>query len=156
MNTLQVIDLVIRNFALNIDGHHGEPHWNRVNRRGLELAKTTGANTKVVTLFAYLHDAHRIDEDVDEYHGPRAADYALEIGLHGRLRLNVEGINKLCHAIRYHSDGRLSDDPTIATCWDADRLDLWRVGVTPAARFLSTDAAKAMLKIELTQQLQGA
>ena len=32
-------------------------------------------------------------------------------------------------------------DPTIGTCWDADRLDLWRVGITPHVRFLCTAAA---------------
>jgi uncharacterized protein len=29
---------------------------------------------------------------------------------------------------------------TIQTCWDADRLDLGRVGIKPAAQFLSKDA----------------
>lgn len=156
MNTLQVIDLVIRNFALNIDGHHGEPHWNRVNRRGLELAKTTGANTKVVTLFAYLHDACRLDEHEDPQHGQRGADHASHLGLIGQLDIDAHEIVLLHDAIKYHSDGKLSTDPTIATCWDSDRLDLWRVGTTPAARYLSTDAAKAMLKREMKQQLQGA
>jgi len=32
-------------------------------------------------------------------------------------------------------------DPTVQTCWDADRLDLGRVGIKPAARYLSLEAA---------------
>ena len=32
-------------------------------------------------------------------------------------------------------------DPTVLTCWDADRLDLGRVGITPRAEKLCTSAA---------------
>jgi len=31
---------------------------------------------------------------------------------------------------------------TVATCWDADRLDLGRVGIKPDARYLFSDEAK--------------
>ena len=31
---------------------------------------------------------------------------------------------------------------TIQTCWDADRLDLGRVGITPDPSWLCTEAAK--------------
>ena len=31
---------------------------------------------------------------------------------------------------------------TIETCWDADRLDLGRVGITPHPSHLCTEAAK--------------
>jgi hypothetical protein len=37
-----------------------------------------------------------------------------------------------------HTDGTLSADSTIATCWDADRLDLGRVGIVPDPAFMST------------------
>ena len=42
-----------------------------------------------------------------------------------------------------HTGGGLSKDPTIGTCWDADRLTLRRVGIEPAARYMSTAAGKA-------------
>lgn len=41
-----------------------------------------------------------------------------------------------------HSGGDVSTDPTIQSCWDADRLDLGRVGIIPLPRFLSNEAAK--------------
>ncbi|MGB5446898.1 MAG: hypothetical protein WBM99_15485, partial [Psychromonas sp.] len=41
-----------------------------------------------------------------------------------------------------HAFHQLSTDPTIGTCWDADRLDLGRYGIYPKAQFLSTEAAK--------------
>jgi uncharacterized protein len=46
------------------------------------------------------------------------------------------------HAIRHHTAGRTSVDPTIGTCWDADRLDLGRVGMQPHQRYMSTRAAR--------------
>jgi uncharacterized protein len=156
MNLSKLVYLAMGKFKLDHKGHHGAPHWNRVNQRGLELAKTTGANPKVVTCFAFLHDACRIDEHEDPQHGQRGADQASTLGRLGHLDLTVHEIVLLHDAIKHHSGGRLSDEPTIATCWDSDRLDLWRVGVAPAARFLSTSAAKAMLKLEMVQQLQGA
>lgn len=41
-----------------------------------------------------------------------------------------------------YEEGRVSDDPTVAACWDSDRLDLGRVGIIPEARLLSTERAK--------------
>ena len=35
----------------------------------------------------------------------------------------------------------MSDDPTIGTCWDADRLHLPRVSIEPNPAFFSTPAA---------------
>ena len=154
--SLVLLQLIQSKFSLDLQGVHGEPHWERVNRRGLELAKTTGANPNVVSLFSMLHDAKREDDNEDPDHGKRGAEFVAHLARYGQLDLDIHDVILLHDAIKYHSDGKLSTDPTIATCWDSDRLDLWRVGTTPAARYLSTDAAKAMLKHEMKQQLQGA
>ena len=45
-------------------------------------------------------------------------------------------------AIRDHSDGLSAGDITVLTCWDADRLDLGRVGIRPRAKELCTAAAR--------------
>jgi uncharacterized protein len=55
--------------------------------------------------------------------------------LHGAFAL-------LATACAGHTDGLLSVDPTVGTCWDADRLDLGRTGKRPRAEFLSTAAAR--------------
>jgi hypothetical protein len=34
------------------------------------------------------------------------------------------------------------EDPTLGVCLDADRLTLWRVGMVPLARYLSTAAGR--------------
>lgn len=40
------------------------------------------------------------------------------------------------------SDGHTDADITVQTCWDADRLDLGRVGINPAPEKLCTIAAR--------------
>ena len=46
----------------------------------------------------------------------------------------------LCEAIEFHSGGDTHSDPTIQSCWDADGLDLGRVGIRPSARYMSAVA----------------
>lgn len=53
----------------------------------------------------------------------------------------------LLDALAGHSEGRLRADLTVQVCWDADRLDLGRVGVMPAAERLCTAAARDPLYI---------
>lgn len=48
----------------------------------------------------------------------------------------------LAYACHEHNNGKISDDPTISICWDADRLNLWRVGIVPQSKFLSSSIAK--------------
>ncbi|HEX2864161.1 MAG TPA: hypothetical protein VHN99_06310, partial [Deinococcales bacterium] len=58
------------------------------------------------------------------------------------FRLSDAQLARLLEAVDGHTRGRLSADPTVGTCWDADRLDLMRVGRRPDPRFLSTEAAR--------------
>ena len=48
----------------------------------------------------------------------------------------------LYEAIHDHTSGHHHEDVTIGTCWDADRLDIGRVGRRPSRKYLSTKAAK--------------
>jgi uncharacterized protein len=50
----------------------------------------------------------------------------------------------LYEACRLHTDGLLEGDPTLQACWDADRLDLGRVGIQPRLDLLCTDAARSL------------
>ncbi len=43
--------------------------------------------------------------------------------------------------MKYHSVGEVLTNPTIQSCWDADRLDLGRVGMIPSPKFLSVEAS---------------
>ncbi len=122
-------------------GLHGLPHWARVRETGLRLAAATGANAAVVELFAVLHDARRRNEEVDPGHGQRGADFAAR--LRGTvLQLSDRDFAHLYTACADHTKGWIDADITIQTCWDADRLDLGRVGITPDPVRLCTAAAR--------------
>jgi hypothetical protein len=124
---------------------HGETHWQCVASTGLELAAATpGADPQLALLFGLLHDTRRVNEHVDPGHGPRAAAFARE--LHGEgLLLGVTGdrLELLARAIERHSDGLVDADPTVAVCWDADRLHLPRVGIVPDPALFSTEVARS-------------
>jgi len=56
--------------------------------------------------------------------------------------LGDEDFNLLIRACELHTEGYLDGDITVQTCWDADRLDLGRVGITPPEEKLCTEAAR--------------
>jgi uncharacterized protein len=58
------------------------------------------------------------------------------------FQLSDEHLELLGYACKWHAHGRLSADPTIGTCWDADRLDLGRVGIAPEAGYMSTELGR--------------
>jgi uncharacterized protein len=131
-----LLEAVRRQYALEWDGIHGVAHWLRVRRIGLALAPRTGADPKVVELFAVLHDACRLNDRRDPGHGPRAAELAR--AWRGRHFDLGDGLfAELCEALHGHTDGRLDPRPNVGTCWDADRLDLRRAGIEPKMEFLS-------------------
>ncbi len=113
----------------------------RVLENGWRIADLSGANREVVSLFAYLHDAKRRNNAVDPGHGKRGAAFART--LRGSLiTLSDSDFDLLADACEQHTDGLTDSDVTIQACWDADRLDLGRIGVRPNPEFLCTDAAK--------------
>ena len=61
--------------------------------------------------------------------------------------LEPDRLALLEYAIRHHTGGRTSDDPTIGTCWDADRLDIGRVGIIPHQRYMSTKPGRRRAKL---------
>ena len=54
----------------------------------------------------------------------------------------------MTEALKYHSDGYTDADLTVQVCWDADRLDLGRVGIKPAPHRLCTASAKSVDVLE--------
>ena len=144
----QTLIQIIRNqFALEWDGIHGTPHWSRVRENGLQLAKVTGAKPHVVELFAFLHDSRRLNDGHDPRHGHRAAVFANELA-GTAFDLEPDDLDLLTTACSKHSDGLMSGDITVLTCWDADRLDLGRVGNRPRPELLCTDAARDPVVLE--------
>lgn len=117
---------------------HGLAHWRQVEFNGLLIAPITGADVTVVRLFALFHDCKREDDGYDGEHGPRGATFAKECFEKGLLDISQEQFDKLYHACFYHTKERVSDDATINTCYDADRLDLGRVGMSLDPKKMAT------------------
>ena len=105
------------------------------------LAFDAGADVTVVRLFALFHDSRRENECRDPGHGERGARYAALLR-GSAYDLSDDLFEKLQYACTWHTDQEHHDDPTIGTCWDADRLDLGRVGIIPEPSFMSTGFAR--------------
>jgi uncharacterized protein len=140
---------------------HGPAHWARVHRFAnalLNREHVPGDAQTCILLFAWLHDLAREDDEGTRTHavdGAAQLDRILPaIGepLSGDQREILRG------AIHYHSDGMVAREAvvaglfdrvgwppelvilTIGCCWDADRLDLPRVGITPDPALMSTSS----------------
>jgi uncharacterized protein len=129
---------------------HGPRHWHDVARVGymlLEVSNRLGAdadhyNPELIFLFAALHDTQRQDEYSDPDHGNRAEDLARKMRDKGVIVLDNSPFELLCYALGDHDRGSVSDDPTVAICWDADRLTLPRVGIQPKKTLMSSAPVK--------------
>ena len=75
-------------------------------------------------------------------HGPRAAEYAAWARKRGLFELDDAAFELLKIACIGHSDGHTQADVSVQVCWDADRLDLGRVGIYPDSRRLCTGPTK--------------
>jgi uncharacterized protein len=137
----ELLRVIRSQFALDWNGVHGLPHWIRVLENGLRLADATGARREVVELFAWLHDSRRLSDGHDPLHGARAASFAQSLA-DTVLDVDPAGLALLMAACRGHSDGLMVGDVTVLTCWDADRLDLGRIGIRPDRGRLCTAAAR--------------
>lgn len=132
-------------FRCGPESIHGPSHWKRVEKNGLLLATKTGADITVVRLFALFHDSCRENDFEDEGHGERGA--ALAASWRGELfEVTDATFQPLHEACAGHTDGHQHADPTIGTCWDADRLDLGRIGVLPDEDFMSTGFGKEIAR----------
>jgi uncharacterized protein len=136
-----ILRAVLEEYALPWDGAHGIAHWARVLENGRRLASETGADIEVVSLFAVLHDSRRTNEHTDPDHGPRAAEFARTLRGH-LFDLSDHGFGLLHRACAGHTYERTHPNVTIQACWDSDRLDLGRVGITPHPSRLCTEVAK--------------
>jgi len=136
-----IVHAILEDNALLWFGDHGISHWARVLENGLRLSTETGADPNVVSLFAVFHDSRRINEFADFDHGKRGAELAAQYP-NQLFELPDSEFDLLYTACVGHTHERTHANITIQTCWDADRLDLGRVGITPHPNRLCTSVAK--------------
>jgi len=135
-------------YVLNWHGIHGWDHWMTVLDTGKILSVNVDVDLRIVELFALLHDSCRHNDGIDPEHGPRAAEFARSLN-ERFFALEDRELEDLTLAIRDHTAGYVHEDPTICVCWDADRLELPRVGIPTSPDYLGTEAAKKMLRERL-------
>jgi uncharacterized protein len=125
---------------------HGDVHWRQVAAVALRIIDAgSQADPAATLIFALLHDSQRHSEGRDPRHGARAADFAAE--LHGEhFGLDLDRMVILTAALVDHDGGQTSDDRTVGTCWDADRLTLARLPmVRVSSHFLSTEEGRRLI-----------
>jgi uncharacterized protein len=141
----RLIETVAAQFASGADSVHGPFHWRRVEQHGIWLSTQTQADELVVRLFAWFHDCCRINDFTDPGHGKRGADFAAS--QRGKLfDLDDDAFAQLGYACIWHTDRDFTDQVTVATCWDADRLDLGRVGAIPSEALMNTAFGKEVAR----------
>ena len=146
--------LIQTEFSIWESPWHGINHWEQVWENAQTIGWTVDADMKVVEYFAYLHDCQRWSEGEDPCHGPRAAWFAK---LHRELfDLSDTQFQLLLRAVSGHTAARpgckAGEDPTLATCWDSDRLDIGRVGIVINPDYLFTEMAKELADLEIVSE----
>ncbi len=141
MDFERLVRVVLEGYALDPRGLHGVAHWARVFENGCRLCDEMKVSRDVITLFAVFHDSRRANEGHDPEHGSRGALLAEQFRGQ-QFDISDADFERLQFACTWHTSKKYHDDTIIQCCWDADRLDLGRVGVVPDRRFLNTSAAK--------------
>lgn len=152
---LRLVDMVEGRSPLVGSVDHGGHHWRLVGVAGAELVATVpAADPFVVLLFALFHDSQRETDYVDPEHGPRGALLARELIPAVLPDFQPDRLEVLCTACELHTSAGPTGDPTLGTCWDSDRLNLWRVAIEPSPHYLSTQEAKRTERIHWAEALQ--
>ena len=136
----EVLETLKQESAFIASPIHGLKHWQTVERNGHYLANFNGADKAVLSYFAHFHDCKRENEGCDKGHGPRGAVFAMKH--RDIIPLNDVQFKQLTDACKGHTYGTRPECITINTCWDADRLDLGRVGIDPDSNYLHDGEAK--------------
>ena len=131
----------VAQFELDPFGIHGVNHWHRVFDHAMNILRlledsydVDHADEWFLWNFAMLHDSCRTSDLTDIEHPYRAAKMIPDDDSQFNVRLRA--------AILGHSSGKLTNDRLAGICWDADRLDLPRIGIVPDPDYMSTKVGR--------------
>lgn len=135
---------------------HGDHHWRLVAWTGHSLMQElSGPDPLVVLLFALFHDSQRESEYDDPEHGRRGAALAHDLLTRPQWDIGDRRLDRLVEACELHTEAGPTSEATLGLCWDSDRLNLWRVGIRPSPRYLSTAPAQSHDRIHWARDLQS-
>ena len=83
----------------------------------------------------------------------RGAEFAKECRLAKLFDMDYRRFEKLYRACMFHTDECVNDDITINTCYDADRLDLGRVGIQLNPTKMATECGKELAVLSLNERV---
>lgn len=146
----KVLRRIMDEFSLKNSDVHGVNHWSRVYYYGHLLSKNHSIDLEIIAYFSIFHDSKRICEHEDPEHGYNGAEFfkKLESIIHLKPE-NKEIIYEACSKHNYQEQTNIKE---IGVCFDADRLDLWRVDIQPYNRYLHFDESKSDLMKQYTKQ----
>lgn len=136
----------------------------RVERNGRWLAtQVHKADELVIRAFALIHDSRRSEEGYCPFHGGEASAFVLSLRdtLGSGWLLDHRQTTLLRRACAGHTAAHPEDlerfeiDPTILSCWDADRLDFGRVGYAPEPEYLFSEAGRDLARDERIYNLDA-
>jgi uncharacterized protein len=146
----ELLEDIMSQFLIDINGDHGLQHWERVFQNTQLLSNYYGIESDVFELFAMLHDSKRENEFSDIGHGSRAAIFAKELISTKKINISKEDQRRLLYACSNHTisnqNAKLYSDLVVQICFDADRLDIGRVGITPQEDYFQTEYAKKLVR----------
>ncbi len=151
----KIHDFVYAQRSIGEHSVHGPEHWAQVEFNGLLLAKMNGADADVVRLFALFHDARRENDRYDEAHGPRGAELARKVRP-DLLPIDDGQFSLLYLACMAHTVAHRTSVVTVDTCFDADRLDLVRIGVMPNPARMATPEGAAIARLAQHEDIKPA
>ncbi|MEA5082074.1 MAG: HD domain-containing protein [Dysgonamonadaceae bacterium] len=117
---------------------HGYSHFLRVFRNIVLLGNHYKFERSSIELFAYYHDILRLNDGDDPQHGKRGAELFKNGIAPKYYNMQNDIVDKVCFACENHTTLLRSGDSLIDICFDADRLDLMRVGVKPDPKKMAT------------------
>jgi len=123
---------------------HGLPHLRNVSYTAGRIASAVNEDIEAAVVAGFLHDCARQDDNGGREHAYESALMARGIIQEHYPHLEVE---RLYACIALHADGKVTEDMLIGSVWDADRLDLARIGIEVREEFLSTLIAKRIVAI---------
>ena len=149
---IELLQIISKQFSLDLNGTHGVYHWHRVYKNALKIAEHYNIESSIFMLFALFHDSKRVNEDIDPRHGRRGSKFAqkLQCDIPMLKELSKKDFELLEYACSSHTKIDIShefvNELVANICWDADRLDIGRVGFVVDPKYLCTDYAKQLAK----------
>lgn len=136
-----VLKKIVDDFYIKQSFIHGTPHWSRVFYYGHYLSELNAEDIEVAAFFSIFHDSKRFNDGDDPEHGLRGAEFFREFDK--IIQLKPEQKEIIYEACKVHNYEKQNSSIEVGICLDADRLDLWRVGIIPDNDYLHSLQSKS-------------